>query len=43
MTAAEKWVDARHDVISLPGVGHLPHEESPEVVTRAITEWLTAL
>lgn len=43
MTAAEKWVDARHDLISLPGVGHLPHEEDPAVVTAAIIDWLTAL
>jgi pimeloyl-ACP methyl ester carboxylesterase len=43
MTAAEKWVEARHDLISLPGVGHLPHEEEPAVVTAAITDWLTAL
>jgi pimeloyl-ACP methyl ester carboxylesterase len=43
MTAAEKWVDARHDLISLPGVGHLPHEESPAVVTAAILDWLAAL
>jgi pimeloyl-ACP methyl ester carboxylesterase len=43
MAAAEKWVDARHDLISLPGVGHLPHEEKPAVVTAAITDWLTAL
>ena len=43
MTAAEKWVDARHDLISLPGVGHLPHEEKPAVVTAAIIDWLTAL
>jgi pimeloyl-ACP methyl ester carboxylesterase len=43
MTAAEKWVDGRHDLISLPGVGHLPHEESPAVVTAAILDWLAAL
>ena len=43
MTAAEKWVDGRHDVISLPGVGHLPHEENPEIVTTAIIDWLRAL
>src|SRR3954471_9658127 len=43
MTAAEKWVEARHDLISLPGVGHLPHEEDPAVVTAAIIDWLTAL
>jgi pimeloyl-ACP methyl ester carboxylesterase len=43
MAAAEKWVEARHDLISLPGVGHLPHEEDPEVVSTAIIDWLTAL
>jgi pimeloyl-ACP methyl ester carboxylesterase len=43
MTAAEKWVDARHDLISLPGVGHLPHEEDPTVVTAAILDWLRQL
>jgi pimeloyl-ACP methyl ester carboxylesterase len=43
MAAAEKWVEARHDLISLPGVGHLPHEEDPKVVTTALIDWLTAL
>jgi pimeloyl-ACP methyl ester carboxylesterase len=43
MIAAERWVDARHDLISLPAVGHLPHEEDPAVVTTAILDWLTAL
>jgi pimeloyl-ACP methyl ester carboxylesterase len=43
MAAAEEWVDARHDLISLPGVGHLPHEEDPAAVTTAIIDWLTAL
>jgi pimeloyl-ACP methyl ester carboxylesterase len=27
-------------VVDLPGVGHLPHEEAPGVVTRAILDWL---
>ena len=27
MAAAERWIDGRHDLVSLPGVGHLPHEE----------------
>jgi pimeloyl-ACP methyl ester carboxylesterase len=43
MTAPGKWVDARHDLISLPGVGHLPHEENPAVVTAAVLDWLAAL
>jgi pimeloyl-ACP methyl ester carboxylesterase len=43
MAAAEKWVGARHDLVSLPGVGHLPHEESPAAVTAAIIDWLEAL
>jgi pimeloyl-ACP methyl ester carboxylesterase len=43
MAAAEKWATARHDLISLPGVGHLPHEEDPAAVTSAILDWLKAL
>ena len=43
MAAAERWVSARHDLISLPEVGHLPHEEDPDAVTRAIIDWLEAL
>jgi pimeloyl-ACP methyl ester carboxylesterase len=43
MAAAEEWVDARHDLISLPDVGHLPHEEAPAAVTAAIIDWLRAL
>jgi pimeloyl-ACP methyl ester carboxylesterase len=39
----ERWLDARHDLISLPEIGHLPHEENREVVTTAIIDWLTAL
>ena len=42
MTAAERWLEARHDVVSLPGVGHLPHEEAPDAVTQAIMSWLPA-
>ena len=43
MAAAEKWVNARHDLISLPGVGHLPQEEDPAAVTAAMIDWLRAL
>jgi len=43
MAAAERWLDARHDLISLPEIGHLPHEENPNVVTTAIIDWLTSL
>jgi pimeloyl-ACP methyl ester carboxylesterase len=43
MMAAEKRVEARRDLISLPGVGHLPHEEDPATVTSALLDWLSAL
>ena len=39
MRAAEEWVRAGHDLVSLPGVGHLPHEETPDAVTAAILAW----
>jgi pimeloyl-ACP methyl ester carboxylesterase len=40
MTAADRWLDAPHRVVDLPGVGHLPHEETPAAVTWAILDWL---
>ena len=42
MVAAESLVRARHDVINLPGVGHLPHEESPDAFNAALLGWLPA-
>ena len=30
-------------MVSLPGVGHLPHEEAPDAVTTAILDWLATL
>lgn len=43
MTAADRWLDAPHTVVDLPGVGHLPHEEAPDAVTRAILGWLPSV
>ncbi len=43
MTAAEAYVTGRCELISLPGVGHLPHEEDPVVVSNRIIEWLVTL
>lgn len=40
MTAADRWRAAPHRVVSLPGVGHLPHQEAPAAVTDSILEWL---
>ena len=31
-----RCVRARHELVSLPGVGHLPHEEAPEQFTRIL-------
>ncbi len=38
---AEVYVRARHELVSLPGVGHLPHEEAPAQVTDLLLRWLT--
>ncbi len=43
MTAADRWLDAPHTVVDLPGVGHLPHEEAPAAVTEAILGWLRTM
>ena len=36
-----QWVDGDLTLHVLPGVGHGPHTEVPEVVTPQIVEWLT--
>jgi pimeloyl-ACP methyl ester carboxylesterase len=41
MAAAERYVRGPHRLVSLPGVGHLPHEEAPDEVNTALVEWLT--
>ena len=35
-----KWVDGELTLRVLPGVGHGPHTEVPEIVTPQIVEWL---
>lgn len=35
-----QWVDAPLTIQVLPGVGHGPHREAPELVTRRMLEWL---
>ena len=37
-----RWVDAPLTLMVLPGVGHGPHTQVPEIVTPAILEWLGA-
>jgi pimeloyl-ACP methyl ester carboxylesterase len=41
--AAQRWARGRHEVISLPGVGHLPHEEDPDACNDALLRWLLTL
>lgn len=43
MAAGGAYVTGRHDLVSLPGVGHLPHEEAPEAVTATLLTWLDGL
>ncbi len=35
-----EWVDAPLTIQVLPGVGHGPHREAPEIVTPRVMEWL---
>ncbi len=43
MRAAGAWVHAPHELVTVPGVGHLPHEEAPDAVTKIIIDWLETL
>ncbi len=43
MAAAGRYVHARHDLVELAGVGHLPHEEAPAAISDALTRWLDTL
>ncbi|MFP5283491.1 MAG: alpha/beta fold hydrolase [Actinomycetes bacterium] len=43
MAAADAYVAGRHDLVSLPHVGHLPHEEAPDQVTHGLVSWLHGL
>lgn len=38
-----EWVEGPLTIQTLPGVGHGPHTEAPEVVTTSIVRWLGAL
>jgi pimeloyl-ACP methyl ester carboxylesterase len=35
-----EWVEGSLTINVLPGVGHAPHTEAPELVTPLIMEWL---
>lgn len=40
MERAETYLDAPHALVSLPNVGHLPHEESPQEFNKILLDWL---
>ena len=40
VAAVSDLVDGRHELLSLPGVGHLPHEEDPDAVGESLLRWL---
>lgn len=42
MMRAEPYVQGRHELVSLPGVGHLPHEEAPAEFNEILLSWLAA-
>ena len=38
--AGEGYVDGPCELVTLPGVGHLPHEEAPGELNRVLLSWL---
>ena len=40
--AAVRDLGANATMLTVPGVGHFPHEEAPDVVLPAVTEFLRA-
>lgn len=43
MARADAYLEARHELVSLPGVGHLPHEEQPSEFNTVLLGWLASL
>jgi pimeloyl-ACP methyl ester carboxylesterase len=37
------WVHGPYDFSIVPGVGHFPHEEAPEVFDELVLPWLAGL
>jgi pimeloyl-ACP methyl ester carboxylesterase len=40
MAAATRYVTGPHRLVRIAAAGHLPHEEQPEAVNRALLRWL---
>ncbi len=43
MRDAQARVDGPHELVRIPGVGHLPHEEDPGTCGAALLRWLDTL
>ncbi len=40
---SERWAARGRDLVMVPGAGHAPQEQAPEVVTAAMLDWLGSL
>ena len=40
LTDTWDWIDDDYTLVTYPGVGHIPHLEVPDKVTKAIRGWL---